>query len=259
MNTYKDYVKWPADKLASALVSWIEAYNKQDADLAALRGELAKKDLAYKLADGEAQAAALVIEGHDEAVLATHVINEQGIARLRARADSLARENAELKAALEAGQAKLPEGMKDCIILFKECALGHGWLTAKNWVQHDCPTCREAALENAYAAAQALLDRNTKPGYPCQEDTGECYYCDTGIPRPDGWTDEVDHLEKPEGHKPDCAWKEARDFLNKMDYKALPSAEPAPQLCPHCDYVTGGAHDAFCSWKPAPKPDQEKP
>ena len=35
----------------------------------------------------------------------------------------------------------LPEEMEHCTIRFRECALGHGWLTADNWVQHDCPTC----------------------------------------------------------------------------------------------------------------------
>jgi len=36
---------------------------------------------------------------------------------------------------------KLPEGMKDCTIIFKECPVGHGTLTAKNWVQHGCLVC----------------------------------------------------------------------------------------------------------------------
>ena len=44
-------------------------------------------------------------------------------------------------------QAQLPEGMQDCTIIFKECEVGHGWLTAKNWKQFDCPTCRIAELE----------------------------------------------------------------------------------------------------------------
>ena len=37
--------------------------------------------------------------------------------------------------------AQLPDGMKECTIVFKECVKGHGWLTAKNWVQHECQTC----------------------------------------------------------------------------------------------------------------------
>ncbi len=56
---------------------------------------------------------------------------------LRAAREEIARlkdENAEMR-------AQLPEGMKDCTILFRECAKGHGWLTATNWVQHECPAC----------------------------------------------------------------------------------------------------------------------
>ena len=41
---------------------------------------------------------------------------------------------------------QLPESMKRCTILFKECEKGHGWLTATNWVQHGCPTCESDAL-----------------------------------------------------------------------------------------------------------------
>lgn len=37
--------------------------------------------------------------------------------------------------------SQLPEGMKHCTIIFKECDKGHGWLTATNWVQHGCPKC----------------------------------------------------------------------------------------------------------------------
>ena len=41
---------------------------------------------------------------------------------------------------------QLPEGMEECTIQFKECPKGHGWLTAANWVQHDCPTCERDSL-----------------------------------------------------------------------------------------------------------------
>jgi hypothetical protein len=50
-------------------------------------------------------------------------------------------------AALINAEARVPEGMKNCTILFKECAIGHGWLTAKNWVDHGCPTCRAERAE----------------------------------------------------------------------------------------------------------------
>lgn len=60
----------------------------------------------------------------------------------------------ELKAQLTAAEkrateaeARLPEGMKHCTIQFKQCEKGHGWLTATNWVQHGCPTCREEVIK----------------------------------------------------------------------------------------------------------------
>jgi hypothetical protein len=56
--------------------------------------------------------------------------------------------------AIEALQAEnerltkqLPEGMEHCTIQFKECEKGHGWLTADNWVQHECGICERDALQ----------------------------------------------------------------------------------------------------------------
>jgi hypothetical protein len=42
---------------------------------------------------------------------------------------------------------QLPEEMQDCTIRFKECDIGHGWLTATNWIQHGCPTCQIEKLK----------------------------------------------------------------------------------------------------------------
>lgn len=42
---------------------------------------------------------------------------------------------------IEKLRAQLPASMQDCTIVFKECAVGHGWLTATNWVDHGCPHC----------------------------------------------------------------------------------------------------------------------
>lgn len=53
-------------------------------------------------------------------------------------------------------EAQLPEDMKECTIQFKECEKGHGWLTATNWVQHGCPTCRVQELEAALLDIQRL-------------------------------------------------------------------------------------------------------
>jgi len=44
-------------------------------------------------------------------------------------------------------ESQLPEGMQECTILFKECILGHGVLTATNWVQHGCQQCKIEKLE----------------------------------------------------------------------------------------------------------------
>lgn len=35
-------------------------------------------------------------------------------------------------------RGQLPEGMKHCTIVFKECGKGHGRLTATNWVDNGC-------------------------------------------------------------------------------------------------------------------------
>ncbi len=54
-------------------------------------------------------------------------------------------------------KAQLPQGMKHCTIVFKECEKGHGWLTATNWVQHDCPTCVAATLKAKLAVTEERL------------------------------------------------------------------------------------------------------
>jgi len=58
---------------------------------------------------------------------------------------------------MEAMQAQLPEDMKHCTILFRECEQGHGWLTATNWVQHGCPTCQIQRLQQDKADLLAQL------------------------------------------------------------------------------------------------------
>jgi hypothetical protein len=47
-------------------------------------------------------------------------------------------------------EAQLPEGMKGCTIVFKQCDKGHGTLTATNWVQHECATCKIEELADAF-------------------------------------------------------------------------------------------------------------
>lgn len=65
----------------------------------------------------------------------------------------------ELRAERDALIAQLPEGMKHCTILFKECEKGHGRLTATNWVQHGCPTCERDKLAAKLEEAMELLRR----------------------------------------------------------------------------------------------------
>jgi len=50
---------------------------------------------------------------------------------------------------------QLPEGMKHCTIVFKECPQGHGSLTATNWVQHDCNWCEIERLRARVAELEA--------------------------------------------------------------------------------------------------------
>ena len=58
--------------------------------------------------------------------------------------------------------AQLPEEMQSCTIRFKECKKGHGWLTATNWIQHDCQVCKyetaESQLREAGDWLRALLE-----------------------------------------------------------------------------------------------------
>ena len=56
-------------------------------------------------------------------------------------------------------EAQLPKEMKDCTIVFKECAKGHGTLTATNWVQHECATCKIEELQNAFEDAVTRAEK----------------------------------------------------------------------------------------------------
>jgi hypothetical protein len=59
---------------------------------------------------------------------------------------------------IESLQAHLPDGMEDCTIIFKECEKGHGWLTAANWVQHDCAQCKIESLQAQASEKDRLLE-----------------------------------------------------------------------------------------------------
>lgn len=52
-----------------------------------------------------------------------------------------------LQERIEQLEKQLPTGMEHCTIQFKECELGHGWLTATNWMQHGCKKCEMDKLQ----------------------------------------------------------------------------------------------------------------
>lgn len=63
----------------------------------------------------------------------------------------------QLQATLAAREAQLPKEMPDCTIVFKECPLGHGRLTATNWIDRGCVICeRNAARQDAARLREAL-------------------------------------------------------------------------------------------------------
>lgn len=54
---------------------------------------------------------------------------------------------------------QLPDGMKHCTIVCRRCPVGHAWLTATNWVQHECPTCElELCISTARKGMQEILE-----------------------------------------------------------------------------------------------------
>lgn len=65
------------------------------------------------------------------------------VAALTAERDRLAGELAETR-------DQLPEGMKNCTIVFNECEKGHGRLTATNWVDNGCPTCAKDFVRDEF-------------------------------------------------------------------------------------------------------------
>lgn len=68
---------------------------------------------------------------------------------------------------LTEARAQLPEGMKHCTIVFRECPLKHSWLTATNWEDFPCPWCardearreRDAKEHRIGAMKQALASK----------------------------------------------------------------------------------------------------
>jgi hypothetical protein len=66
-------------------------------------------------------------------------------------------ELADKKKRLEECEARMPEGMKHCTIVLRQCDNGHSWLTAKNWVEFDCPWCQLSATQVKLAEAEGSI------------------------------------------------------------------------------------------------------
>ena len=89
---------------------------------------------------------------------------------LRERLEKAERETERLK-------SQLPAGMQHCTIECRECPVGHHWLTATNWIEHECPWCQIRTMRS--------LLRKTE-WHPCDDETGcptgdvYCIECDGG-------------------------------------------------------------------------------
>jgi len=94
---------------------------------------------------------------HLRRVMEDHAALRSENTRLKEEVERLTKELDEQEEAYNKLEQQLPEGMQHCTIVYKDCAEGHGWLTATNWVQHGCPKCERNALEKSVAALQSEL------------------------------------------------------------------------------------------------------
>ena len=90
----------------------------------------------------------------DDKKLKNHLLSA-GYIDTQEEYDSLYLRSTEDKDRIEQLLKQLPEGMRNCTILFKSCPVGHGWLTATNWQQHECPTCE---LQETQSKLDKLID-----------------------------------------------------------------------------------------------------
>lgn len=68
---------------------------------------------------------------------------------------------AELEEEVNKLQKQLPESMQECTIVVKHCPVGHAWLTATNWIQHECPTCERNKLRAEIDRLEEARDNDT--------------------------------------------------------------------------------------------------
>lgn len=90
------------------------------------------------------------IDACDRVLDAIHAHYATALETLASRAETAERRVAEL-------EAQLPEGMKHCTITFHECEIGHGRLSATNWIDNGCHWCTVAALQRERDEARAAL------------------------------------------------------------------------------------------------------
>ena len=64
-------------------------------------------------------------------------------------------------------RSQLPTGMEHCTIEFISCPVGHGRLTASNWLPSDCKSCE---IERLRKAIQVYLDGNWGTRLPRKTD-----------------------------------------------------------------------------------------
>lgn len=93
---------------------------------------------------------------HREECICSYCYPPHGLATiesLKSRIESLESEKEQLR-------KQLPKGMENCTIVSKKCKLGHGWLTATNWVHFDCPTCERDELRRKIKELEEKLNNS---------------------------------------------------------------------------------------------------
>ena len=55
-------------------------------------------------------------------------------------------------------RSQLPDDMQNCTIVLERCDVGHGQLTATNWVKHPCTYCKIDTLRELVREAQTYIE-----------------------------------------------------------------------------------------------------
>ena len=80
-------------------------------------------------------------------------------------------------------ESQLPDGMKHCTIQFIECPVGHGRLTATNWVDHGCPSCEIKRLKQGKVSPPTQTAAGCTKAAPSQEGAGSATAAPGGEPK----------------------------------------------------------------------------